>query len=245
MQQSNAYIIGFAAGLTIILGGMLSAAAVFLKPIQKKQIELDTKKQILSAVMKTDGYPKPKLGEMYDQQIQSVVVDANGDEVSLENYEKINKPEDINIKKEYKKNPSDRLYPVFKYMSDDGNKVQSYILPLYGFGLWDDIWGFVAVEPDFNTLKGVVFDHKAETPGLGARITTAEVQVRYQGKKLRDKAGKIVSVAMMKGEGNASLNDHEVDGLSGATVTAKGVNAMLENYAKYYDAYFKNLQKKK
>ena len=242
MQQSNLYIVGFAAGLTIVLGGILSAAAVFLKPLQQKEIELDTKKQIISAVINTEGMEKPAIGDMYDQRIQSIVVDSNGDEVSLDQYEKLNKPEDINIKKEYKKDPSERLYPVFKYMSESGDKVEAYILPLYGFGLWDDIWGFAAIEPDFKTLKGIVFDHKGETPGLGARITDAEVQNRYQGKELKDGSGKLVSVTMVKGENNPGLNEHQVDGMSGATITANGVNSMLSNYIGYYDSYFKNVQ---
>ncbi len=241
MQQSNAYIIAFAAGLTIVLGGLLATTAVSLKDRQKEQVELDAKKQILSAVMDTRGIDKAKLAEIYSQRIQSVVVDANGDEVSLEGKDKLSKAEDISIRKEYKKNAAERLYPVYKYMSESG-QVDAYILPMYGFGLWDDIWGFAAVKPDFNTLKGVVLDHKAETPGLGARITSAEVQDRYKGKLLRNSKGELVSVAMMKGENNASLTDYQVDGMSGATITANGVNAMLKNYISQYDAYFKSVQ---
>ncbi len=242
MQQSNTYIIGFAAGLTIVLGGLLSAAAVILKPIQKREIELDAKKQILSAVMNTEGYEKSELAKIYADRIESVVVDSNGDEVSLEQYDKINKPEDVNIKKEYKKDPSERLYPVFKYMSESGNQVEAYILPLYGFGLWDDIWGFAALEPDFNTLKGVVLDHRGETPGLGARITDKEVQDRFVGKEIRNDNGELVSVRMLKSENNPNKTEHEVDGMSGATITANGVNDMLRNYMTYYESYFKNVQ---
>ncbi len=242
MRQSNTYIIVFAAGLTIVLGGILSAAAVYLKPLQQREIALDTKKQILSAVIDTDEYEKSALGEMYNQRIKSIVVDSNGDEVTLDSTSKVKTPEDVNIKKEYKKDPSERLYPVFMYMSESGDKVEAYILPLYGFGLWDDIWGFAALEPDFNTLKGIVFDHKGETPGLGARITDAEVRNRYQGKELKDASGKLVSVTMVKGENNSNLNEHQVDGMSGATITGNGVNKMLGNYIGYYDAYFKNVK---
>lgn len=97
-----------------------------------------------------------------------------------------------------------------------------------------------------NTIKGVVFDHKAETPGLGARITTDEIRSRFAGKKIKDEAGNLVSVAMQKGEqggGDKSIEAfknemHKVDGMSGATLTANGINDMMSNYFKAYQNYF-------
>lgn len=240
MQQSNAYIIGFAVVLTIVLGGALSVAAVLLKEPQDKAVELDTKKQILSAVMSTEGYSKQELADIYSKRIRSVVVNIDGEEV--EDYG-VEKPEDINIKKQYKKkNPEDKFLPVFKYLKEGSDsEIEAFILPVYGFGLWDNIWGFTAIKNDFNTIKGVTFDHKAETPGLGARITSAEIQNRYEGKKLYDD-GELVSVDMVKGEGNEGLTEHQVDGMSGATITGKGVNDMLKNYMGYYEGYFKKMK---
>jgi Na+-transporting NADH:ubiquinone oxidoreductase subunit C len=116
-------------------------------------------------------------------------------------------------------------------------------LPVYGYGLWNNIWGFVALKSDFKTVQGVKFQHAAETPGLGARIESDdEVQNRYKGKSIYD-GDKLVSVTMMKGEGNDySENPHRVDGLSGATLTAKGVNNML---LEYFQAYQNYINKKK
>ena len=110
----------------------------------------------------------------------------------------------------------------------DSTKIDYVVLPVYGFGLWNDIWGFVALESDMNTIRGVKFDHKGETPGLGARIASdEEVQARYKGKSIYEDS-KLVSVTMMKGEGNDYGSDpHKVDGMSGATLTAKGVNNMF------------------
>ena len=113
---------------------------------------------------------------------------------------------------------------------------------MFGKGLWDDVWGYIALETDLITIKGASFGHKGETPGLGARIT--EVQDRFKGKKIVDASGKLISVSFAKGEGTTdySSDDNQVDGLSGATMTTKGVNSMLSNYFGYYDNYFKTIR---
>ena len=108
-------------------------------------------------------------------------------------------------------------------------------------GLWDWISGYIALESDLNTVKGIAFDHKQETPGLGARITTSEVQERYKGKEIFD-GSELVSVSMVKGEGNPGLSSHQVDGMSGATITGKGVNQMLEHYLECYTSYFEKIK---
>ena len=81
-------------------------------------------------------------------------------------------------------------------------KTDYVVLPVFGYGLWNNIWGFVALESDLNTIQGVKFQHAGETPGLGARIESdQEVQDRYKGKTIYED-GKLVSVTMMKGEGH-------------------------------------------
>ena len=251
MRQSNTYIIIFSAVMTIVVGGLLSLTSVALKPAQQKQIELDTKMQILSAVMNIDSViragKKADVIDIYDKRITSLVVNINGEQVETDEDGNPIVAEKVSIEKNFKLAPEERLFPVFRYMSEsDPDRVEAYILPLYGNGLWDRIWGFVAVESDIETVKGVSFAHRGETPGLGARITSADIQQRYKGKKIYDDAGKLVSVEMMKGEhggGESSIeyyleDPHKVDGMSGATITARGVNDMLENYLNYYQSYF-------
>ncbi|GJM27597.1 MAG: Na(+)-translocating NADH-quinone reductase subunit C [Cyclobacteriaceae bacterium] len=240
MRQSNAYIIVFSIITTIVLGGLLSVASVGLGPRQKIQVELDTKKSILGAVMeinKTDD-----VLAIYDQRIESLVVDINGNEVSEDASGKPLVAENVSIEKNYKLPAEERLYPVFLYKGT-GADVEAYILPIYGNGLWDVIWGYVALDKDLSTIKGAVFDHKGETPGLGARISEAEVQSRFVGKEVYNDEGSLVSVNMLKGEGNSpeSLDPHHVDGLAGATITARGVNNMLLNYLEYYQNYLKKI----
>ena len=246
MQQSNTYIIVFSAVLTIILGGLLSLANQGLKPMQQKSVELDTKKKILSAVTDLKGKKGNEVLELYGETIESIVVDLEGVVVEKDEKGADIIAENVDVAKNFKKAPEERLYPVFKYHKE-GNKeaVEAYIFPVYGRGLWGPIWGFIALETDLNTIKGTSFDHKTETPGLGARITTAEISNRYHGKRLFDDGGNLISIMMLKGENNASsaLDDHHIDGMSGATLTANGVNEMLESYFEYYKSYIENTKK--
>ena len=240
MQQSNTYIIVFSAVLTIVLGGLLSLANQGLKPMQQKSVELDTKSKILSAVTDLKGKKGQVILDLYGETIESIVVNIDGEVVEKDEKGAPIVAENVDIAKNYKKAPEDRLYPVFKF-HQAGNKdiVESYIFPIYGKGLWGPIWGFIALETDLNTIKGVSYDHKTETPGLGARITTKEISDRYIGKKVFNDGGEIVSVVMRKGENNPAslLDEHHVDGLSGATLTAKGVNEMLESYFMHYEGF--------
>ncbi len=250
MQQSNTYIIVFSAILTIVLGGMLSVANQGLKPRQQKSIELDTKKKILSAVTNLQDKKGNEIIDLYGQSIESIVVNVNGDRIEKDEKGNDIIAENINVAKNFKKDPEDRLYPVFKFhKAGDKDAIEAYIFPVYGKGLWGPIWGFIALETDLNTIKGTSFDHKTETPGLGARITSTEIRDRYNGKKVFDDGGNLVSIMMLKGENNpqSALDSHHIDGLSGATLTANGVNDMLENYFKHYQGYInksKNATKK-
>ena len=169
---------------------------------------------------------------IYDERIASMVIDRQGN--PMENDAKGNpvSAEKVNIQKNYKVDPEARQYPVFMFKGESGD-IEAYIFPMFGAGLWDWISGYLALGGDLNTIKGVAFDHKQETPGLGARITDAVVQDRYKGKKIFDGV-ELVSVTMVKGEGNTGLSEYQVDGLSGATMTAKGVNVMLEHYLSCY-----------
>ena len=240
MQQSNTYIIVFSAVLTIILGGLLSLANQGLKPMQQKSIELDTKKKILGAVSDLQGKKGSDILELYGSSIESIVVDINGELIVKNEKGGDIIAENVNVAKNFKKNPEERMYPVFIYHKPgDKDAIEAYIFPVYGKGLWGPIWGFIALETDLSTIKGTSFDHKTETPGLGARITSTEIRERYNGKKVFDGGNNLISISMLKGENNApsALDDHHIDGLSGATLTANGVNDMLESYFKYYESY--------
>lgn len=246
MQQSNTYIIVFAVILTVVCGFLLSGSSQLLGPYQREAIALDTKKQILGAVISSDEIRKMSPEELtayYENTIESTVVNIEGEEVTEVEGETVN-AETVDIGRNYKRAPEDRLYPVFIYHEEDNpENISAYILPLYGAGLWNAIWGYMALQSDLNTVEGVTFSHAGETPGLGARITEEGVQQRYKGKEIWGEDGELESVKMEKGEGRDYSNDpHKVDGMSGATITAVGVNNMLKNYLSYYEAFISKVK---
>ncbi len=244
MRQSNTYIIVFSLILTAVLGGLLSGVSQVLGPTQKKAQDLDTKKQILGAVMPMDDIKKMEseaILELYSQVITSEVADFRGDLITTNEKGGPMVAEEVNIEKNYKKAAEERQYPIFKYhQPGQADQVEAYIVPVYGAGLWDAIWGFMALETNLESIKGITFGHKGETPGLGARITEAEVQGRFSGKTFVDTNGNVVEMQMIKGENNpqSKLGPHKIDGLSGATLTANGVNDMMNAYYGYYQNYF-------
>ena len=222
----------YAAILTVVCGGLLAFASESLKEKQQENIALEQKQNILSTVMVLKD--EDNAAEIYAKRVKAFVVDFNGQVVEGK------QATDISVDAEYKKPAQERMLPVYEFRSEtDPNKIEFVVLPIHGFGLWDRIWGFVALQSDLNTIQGTVFQHKGETPGLGARISSAEIQDRYKGKHVFE-GDQIASVDMMKGEGNDYSSDtHKVDGMSGATLTAKGVNNMLKDYLVCYENYIK------
>ena len=232
MRQSNLYIVLYSAAITVVCGGLLAFASISLKDKQDANIALEQKKNILATVITLDE--EADVPGIYAKKVKAFVIDYNG------NVKPGLKPEEVVVAAEYKKPAKDRLLPVYEFRSEsDSTKVEYAVLPVYGYGLWNSIWGYVAVKSDFNTIQGVKFAHAGETPGLGARIESDEVQDRFKQKTIFED-GKLRSVAMQKGEGNDySGNAHKVDGMSSATLTAKGVNNMLADYLACYENYLK------
>ena len=113
------------------------------------------------------------------------------------------------------------------------NGAVKYILPLSGKGLWGGIGGYLALDEDQNTIYGVNFNHESETPGLGAKIVELPFREQFEGKHIRNAAGEVVSVAVLKA-GKHADGQEQVDAISGATITSSGVSTMLEvNLAEY------------
>ena len=113
------------------------------------------------------------------------------------------------------------------------NGETKYILPLSGKGLWGGIGGYLALDEDKNTIYGVNFNHESETPGLGAKIVEMPFREQFEGKHIRNAAGEVVSVAVLKA-GKHADGQEQVDAISGATITSSGVSTMLEvNLAEY------------
>jgi len=150
----------------------------------------------------------------------------------------------IDVKKQLDnaKNGLTQKLPLF-IAEKDGKTV--YILPVRGNGLWDAIWGYIAINDDFKTISGVYFDHKGETPGLGANITEKFFTDDFKGESLYNDSGDFKGIEISKSNGdpnNTDKTDNQVDAISGATITGNGVGAMINSGIRSYLPYFSTLK---
>ena len=146
---------------------------------------------------------------------------------------------EIKLNNELKKPVSEQRFPIYE-ADVEGEKY--YIVPLRGAGLWNAIWGYIALEEDKNTIKGAVFDHVGETAGLGAEITQQWFQDRFLGEKVFDTKGNLVGINVSKTNNDPKdldKDDHEVDAISGATITGDGVTDMILERLTHYLPYLK------
>lgn len=234
-RDSNSYILIFVAIMVGVVSISLAFISSSLKPTIKANVVLDQKIQILSSVVFDEEFNKEFVDNEYATKIEELLIDKDGNLVESDSAKTAFNVA-LNFNKEIRKPEEERAYPVFKY---NGDGESYYIFPLEGQGLWDRIWGYVAVKEDFNTIYGSSFDHKGETPGLGALITEDWFKKQFREKKIFDTEG-AYALQVLKGQGNekAKTDPYSVDGLSGATVTAQGVDAMLNKGFEMYKPFF-------
>ena len=227
--DSNSYTFGFATIMVVIVAALLSYAAIELKPFQDRNIELEKQQNILSSI--GIDVQRDLAKEAYAKYIkEEIVLNYKGEEVDGDAFE-------IELKKELKKENIDQVLPLF-ISNLDGFK--QYIIPLRGKGLWGPIWGFIALEEDLNTVYGAVFDHKGETPGLGAEINQSFFQEPFIGKTIFDGEA-FKSIRVVKG-GAPEGDNYAVDGISGGTITSDGVTDMLLERLNMYLPYIKKVK---
>jgi len=216
--------------MVILVATLLSLAATLLQPRQAKNLEIEKKKSMLESIL--IPATAEDAVELFDKYIkESYVLNSKGEKV--DGVDAFN----VVLRSEQKK-PLDQQYlPVFTATPDDGEKVM--IIPVEGKGLWGPINGYIALKSDLNTIYGATFDHKGETPGLGAEINTTPFESMFRGKKLFDN-DEFISVKVLKG--GADPNDiHGVDAISGGTITSKALERMLfDCIVKYNDYLLKN-----
>ena len=221
---------------------MVALSLSGLLELTKKQASLNeeifNKRAILSAVQ--DYLPDGKVvKDLSDDEvlaifsdIKQVVINTQGQEL-----EGTLVADKIDMAKERKKPEAERKLPLFIY---EANGESFYIVSVRGNGLWDEIWGNIAIKGDLNTVAGAAFDHKGETPGLGAEIKDNPSFARmFKDKKLYDEAGKYMSIKVAK---RVRTPEHEVDAISGATVTCDGVSEMMYRGIKYYEPYLQKIK---
>ena len=248
-MHSTNYIIRFVLILTAIVAIVLSLMSTGLKPIHDKNEAVYNKSAILSAVSNEIGdkfatLTSDDVDAIFEDSVKQLIVDMDGnileaDKLTSMGYKQGISAESLDMEKEMKKPEQDRLLPLYEFKSSNGDSY--YIVSVRGKGLWDAIWGNIALKSDLSTIAGVSFDHKAETPGLGAEIKDSKAfQTQFTGKKLYNDKGEFTSVGVIKGGAKDPV--HEVDGISGATITADGVSEMLERGIAYYEPYFEKIK---
>lgn len=226
-RNSNTYTVLYASIMVILVAAILASVSMALKPKQVLNTEIEKKQSILASVNIESTVADAE--KIYAEKIvRQYVVNVKGEQVEGDAF-------NIDLKKERAKKHEDMLLPVFECQTDDGLK---YILPLRGTGLWGPIWGFISVNEDMNTIYGANFDHQGETPGLGAEISTPIFEKPFAGKKLFDESGNLVSIIVAK-VGQEAPEEHKVDGISGGTITSKGLEKMLLDDFTSYQEFFK------
>lgn len=232
-KQSNSYTLLYIIGMVIIVGAALAIVSSTLKPLQQKNADADKMKQILLSVnVAPDNIDQ--LTAIYNERVKGMVTNADGStEEGVVAF-------DVNVANESKKPVEDRLLPVYIYNDDEvGTK---YILPMSGNGLWGPIWGYLALNSDGTTVYGAYFSHQGETPGLGAEIEKQFFRDEFKNKVLFEN-DKFTPITVVKAGQAPEDNPHMVDGISGGTITSKGVGAMLDNCLAPYSKYLETLKK--
>jgi len=242
-MYTNRYIFTYAAILVIVAAALLSLAAMLLKPFQERNRAIDKMRGILASAQVTEANTDNAILLFNKYIVEELVLDSEGN--VLNTYSKSPKENapafKIDLKKEYYKIAHNKPYKLPLYIAKkDGQKI--YIIPMRGTGLWGPIWGNIALTSDFKKVIGVFFDHKSETPGLGAEIAKPKFQKQFIGKTIFDNNGHFTSIEVVKG-GVKKLPPaqriHGVDAISGGTITSKGVDAMLRDVLQSYLPYIK------
>ena len=244
--DKNSYTVIFAIVMVIVVGSILAGLAQGLKPLVKANERFEIQQNILYAMginanegpSDVEFIPADKVEDVFNNTITKQYV-IEGDKVTEDPQAYM-----IDIKKEEAKakDPNyTRKLPLFEG-ERDGNPI--YVIPIRGKGLWDAIWGFVAVNNEM-VVQGVFFDHAGETPGLGSEIKQRYFMDDFEGEHLLNESGVFKGITVAKGNAdprNDRKTDNAVDAIAGATITGDGVTAMIKKDLRMYVPYFKSLK---
>ncbi|WP_369997417.1 Na(+)-translocating NADH-quinone reductase subunit C [Winogradskyella sp.] len=256
--DKNSYTVIFAIGMVIVVGVILAGLFSYTKPMITQNEEIEKQQNILyamgvnendetSAIFVSPDVAPDEFEKFVKEQIV-ITVDASGKVIKTQTREEFKaennkEPYLIDIKKQKSnaKAGENRLLPLF--IGQREGKTY-YVAPIYGKGLWDAIWGYIALDENM-VVQGAYFDHKGETPGLGANIKQRYFMDDFYGEHLLTENGTFKGIAVAKGNAdpkNEDKTDNEVDAIAGATITGDGVSAMIKSDLKLYKPYFDNLK---
>ncbi len=230
-RDSNLYTFLFVGIMIVGIASILAYTSQTLKPMQDENVKNEKMQNILSTVgINVSRDEAEKSYKKYIVEELALKIDGSINE-------NINPFSDLNLAKELKKDYEDQHFPL--YVAEI-NSEKYYIIELRGTGLWDAIWGYISLKSDFNTVNGVSFDHKGETAGLGAEITKDWFKESFKDEKIFNSEGELVGITVLKGNNdpnNIDKDDHEVDAISGSTITGDGVTDMIYERVSNYLPY--------
>lgn len=241
--EKNSYTIIFAVVMVAVVGSLLALMATGLKSKIKENERFEKQQNILYAMgvnrnqddSSVNFIPTTEVESIFNNTIEGQYVLTEGEIKAQEEAYLIDLKKEINKIK----NGDKASLPLF-VGSNDNQKY--YIIPMHGKGLWDAIWGYMAVDEQM-IIKGVYFDHKAETPGLGANIKLRYFMDDFIGESIAPN-GKFGGVSVVKGNNdplNEDKSDAEVDALAGATITGNGVSDMIKESVKLYQPFLQSI----
>lgn len=233
--NGNTYTVIYSVVIVVIVAVLLTIASTALKPAQQRNKEIEKKENILKAVGKAADADNVKDKAAYIEQEYEKYIGNNSYVIDMSGNKKDGDAFKTELKAELVKPETERLLPVF--VCKDGEQSR-YVLQLHGKGLWGPIWGYIALENDMNTIAGVVFDHEGETPGLGAEISTVSFQQQFEKKQIGTDEKSPVIIQKPGG----TLDNHTVDGISGGTITSRGVQQMLADNLKLYKGFIEKIK---
>ncbi|MEO9891527.1 Na(+)-translocating NADH-quinone reductase subunit C [Aurantibacter sp.] len=243
--DKNSYTIIFATIMVVVVGSILAFLASALRPNIQENERFEKQQNILYAMGVNENdessvsfIPTDKVEGEFNNYIKEQLV-IEGDKVTNDDEAYL-----IDLKKQLAAKKKGESFKLPLFIGDkDGKKF--YIIPMYGKGLWDAIWGFIALD-ETMTVQGVYFDHKGETPGLGANIKQRYFMDDFTGETIL-KGTKYAGIAVVKGNNdplNNTKDDNEVDAMAGATITGNGVSAMIKESVNLYKGYLETIRVK-
>lgn len=239
MRHNVGYTFIFAAIICIACGILVSSAAVSLKERQQFNAELDKKKNVLQAaglLAAGESADAARVDELFAS-VESVAIDMRSDSedptFELEGYNQFKAAQD-----------PERSYPAPENISaikrvpnhtqiykilDESGQLDQVVLPIEGLGLWGTLYGFLSIDSDLQTVRGITFYQHKETPGLGGEVDNPRWKAKWTDRKVYGRDLETVRLEVIKGEAPPAEEDpYRVDGLSGATITARGVSNMID-----------------
>jgi len=234
-MHSNFKTYRFVLTLAVVCAFLLSVTNSMLKEKQLYNIEVDRQKNVLKcAGLNINSFSNDEIVKNYNTSIREKVISLDGSEVNM-SISDLHVVENKSTGQLNYFNNDKEFLPLYEYVNN--GIIENYIVPISGKGLWSTLYGFIALSNDFINVKGITFFQHGETPGLGGEVDNPIFQKQFIDQKIIDDDGNFVSINIVKP--GMAKGYHEVDGLSGATITCKGLTTFLKNDLSRYKIFFK------